>query len=137
MTRRASSPTGWALQPSWSVATVGSSLIPAGYRSVLAPHETRVAVLGDHHDEGVGQSASEAVGGAVAGPNPSGALLGGPLPLQVEGLAHGGNRWQLAGDLTAEAQQLEALGHEHCAVHGSEAGHEVGELEDRLVELSE
>ena len=43
-------------------ATVGSSLIPVGHRSVFAPHETRVAILGDHHDEGVGQSASEAVG---------------------------------------------------------------------------
>ncbi len=62
-------------------ATPGSSLIPVGHRFVFAPHETRVAILGDHHDEGVGQSASEAVGGAVAGAYPSGALLGGPLPL--------------------------------------------------------
>jgi hypothetical protein len=62
-------------------ATPGSSLIPVGHRSVFVPHETRVAILGDHHDEGVGQSASEAVGGTVAGTHSSGALLGSPLPL--------------------------------------------------------
>jgi hypothetical protein len=42
-------------------ASVCSSLIPADHGSVSAPHETRVAILGDHHDEGVGQSASEAI----------------------------------------------------------------------------
>jgi hypothetical protein len=42
-------------------ATVGSSLIPTDHRSVLAPHKTRVAILGDHHDEGIGQSSGEAI----------------------------------------------------------------------------
>src|SRR3712207_7103242 len=85
-------------------ATVGSSLIPPGHNSVFAPRETSVAVLGDHHNEGVGQSASEAIGGAVAGAYPSGVLPGGPFPFHVEGLSHGGNSWPRSEQHTSELQ---------------------------------
>ncbi len=70
----------------------------------------------------------------MAGPDAFGRLRDRLVGLDVEGFGDGFGGGQVAGDLTAEAEHLEALGHHDGAVHGGEAGDEVRHLEDGLVQ---
>src|SRR4028118_572527 len=105
-------------------------LIPARHGALLVPDEAGVAVLGDDHQEDVGEGGGQTVGRAVAGAHTVGAFLDGALAFEVEGLSDGVDGFELAGDLPTEAQELEAAGHDYGAVNGGEAGDEGGGVEE-------
>src|SRR5215208_1292821 len=70
----------------------------------------------------------------MAGSDAVGRLFDGLVGFYVEGPFDRLGGGQVAGDLTAEAEHFEALGHHHGAVHGGETGDEVRHLEDGLVQ---
>jgi hypothetical protein len=101
----------------------------------MAVDELHATILRDHDGDGVRHGTAIAINRTMPCADGIDELGHERVAFKVHCASHVGHRGKSARNLGTEAEDLEALRHDDCAVHGGERGNQMTKLEEAFVEL--